>query len=98
MELQLHTAEHVIVDANAAAIGRVVRNLIDNTIRHAPARDGPCRVTVVDTDRPHVTIHDDGDGFSEEFAAHAFERWTHADPSRNRATGGTGLGLQIRAA
>jgi two-component system OmpR family sensor kinase len=42
-----------------------------------------------------VTIHDDGDGFSEEFAAQAFERWTRADPSRNRATGGTGLGIAI---
>ena len=30
-----------------------------------------------------------------EFAAHAFERFTRADASRNRATGGAGLGLAI---
>ena len=38
---------------------------------------------------------DEGPGFPADFTAHAFERFTRADPSRNRATGGAGLGLAI---
>ena len=83
------------VQGNPTALGRVVRNLIDNAIRHAPpGSDGAGRRSSADG-RPSVTVVDEGPGFPAEFSAEAFERFTRADASRNRATGGAGLGLAI---
>lgn len=92
--VRLAAPTHVQVPGNARAIGRVVRNLVDNAIRHAPVAS-TVTVTVDGSDRPRVTVSDEGQGFDEDFAAHAFERWSRADESRSRATGGTGLGLAI---
>jgi signal transduction histidine kinase len=83
------------VNGNATAIGRVIRNLIDNAIRHAPPGT---TVTVRVTTEPHrsvVRVMDEGPGFDVEFVTQAFEHFTRADPSRTRATGGAGLGLAI---
>ena len=80
---------------NATAISRVVRNLVDNAIHHSPP-GAVVRITVaVDGNRPRVRVVDDGPGFPPEFAANAFDRFARADRSRNRATGGAGLGLAI---
>lgn len=94
VQLQLYTAEHVHVRGNANALGRVVRNLVDNAIRHAPP-GSTVRVEVGGEGLPAVTVIDDGEGFPPDFAAHAFDRWSRADESRNRETGGVGLGLAI---
>ena len=82
------------VDGSPTALGRVVRNLLDNAIQHAPAGSA-VRITVDGADRPRVEVVDEGPGFPTEFREHAFDRFTRADPSRNRATGGVGLGLAI---
>jgi two-component system OmpR family sensor kinase len=71
-----------------------VRNLLDNAIQHAPPGSA-VRITVDDADQPRVEVIDQGPGFPSDFRDHAFERFSRADPSRNRATGGAGLGLAI---
>jgi signal transduction histidine kinase len=82
------------VAGNPTALGRVVRNLLDNAIQHAP--DGSTvRISVDGSDRPRVEVVDQGPGFPDDFRDRAFERFTRADPSRTRATGGAGLGLAI---
>jgi len=94
IHLQLDVAEHVHVDGNANALGRVVRNLVDNAIRHAP-EGSTVRVSVGAEGRPVVAVVDTGEGFPDGFAEHAFERWSRADESRSRMSGGAGLGLAI---
>ncbi len=79
----------------AQALGRVLRNLLDNAIRHSP-EGGEVRVEV----NPHtqgatVEVVDEGKGFPPEFAGRAFESFSRADPARVRAGGGAGLGLAI---
>lgn len=83
------------VDGSAQAIGRVMRNLIENAVRHAPAGTTVTVRVSTDHDGPVVRVVDEGPGFPPEFAAHAFDRFTRADESRTRATGGAGLGLAI---
>jgi signal transduction histidine kinase len=90
VKLHLRSPGPVPVTGSAGAIGRVIRNLIDNAIRHAPAH------TVVEVDvTPDGTLRviDQGPGFPQDFPA--FERFSRADASRTRSTGGSGLGLAI---
>ena len=92
--IELDAGAGVPVEGNATALGRVVRNLLDNAIEHAPG-GSVVRVVVDGSERPRVRVIDQGPGFPAEFSAHAFERFARADPSRNRETGGAGLGLAI---
>lgn len=94
VHLHLVAADHVHVQGNASALGRVVRNLLDNAIRHAP-RGSTVEVAVSEEGRPVVSVVDTGAGFPLEFADRAFDRWSRADESRSRETGGVGLGLAI---
>ena len=81
-------------EVNPTAIGRVIRNLLDNAIHHAPA-GSTVEVEVRDDGHPVIRVIDAGSGFPADFAATAFDRFTRAEPSRNRANGGAGLGLAI---
>lgn len=83
-----------MVVGNAVALGRVVRNLLDNAIRHSPARS-TVTIAVEAGARPVVRVVDQGSGFPAGFRGAAFERFTRSDASRSRATGGAGLGLAI---
>lgn len=74
------------------ALGRVLRNLIDNAIRHGDSR---VVVSVEPRDRLRFRVTDDGEGFPADFVDRAFERFTRADSARTRDGGGTGLGLAI---
>ncbi len=93
--LALDASTRVHVRGNPTALGRVVRNLIDNAIRHAPS-GSVVRVAVAADGRPSIRVVDDGPGFPPGFGDEAFARFTRADASRNRATGGAGLGLGDR--
>lgn len=73
--------------------GRVVRNLLDNALRHA---DTAVAVRVrTRPDGAHVAITDDGDGFPAEFVDRVFESFVRADEARRRDGAGAGLGLAI---
>jgi signal transduction histidine kinase len=78
-----------------AAVSRVIRNLVDNAVRHAKSR-----VDVqVGTEGSHVTltVTDDGPGIAPVDRARVFERFVRLEPDRARSSGGTGLGLAIVA-
>ena len=74
---------------------RAVQNIIVNAIRHSP--DGAqIKVTI---SAFHGTVHckveNTGIHVPDETLPHLFEAFYRADYSRNRGTGGTGLGLYI---
>lgn len=79
---------------DAEAMGRVLRNVLDNAIRYTPASGTVSVALRSEAGRRIVTVRDEGPGFPEDFAAHAFERFSQADPSRS-SHGGAGLGLAI---
>jgi signal transduction histidine kinase len=74
------------------ALRRIVGNLVDNALRfgrHADvalAREGAAIV---------LTVDDDGPGIPVDRRACLLEPFTRLESSRNRATGGAGLGLAI---
>jgi len=94
VELRLEAVERVPVHGGPEALGRVMRNLVDNAIRHAPAHSHVL-VRVANGDDATVEVIDNGPGFGPDLLPTAFDSFTRADPSRSRDTGGTGLGLAI---
>jgi signal transduction histidine kinase len=92
--VRVEGARCVPVHGSHLALGRVLRNLLDNAIRHAPP-GSTVRVRIDDGPQPVVRVVDEGEGFPVTFLAHAFDRFSRADQSRTRTTGGAGLGLAI---
>jgi len=91
-------AATALVDADADRIAQVLTNLLDNALRHTPP-GGHVHVTV---DRLGATLRivvaDDGEGILAEHLAHVFDRFYRVDTARDRAHGGSGVGLAIAKA
>jgi signal transduction histidine kinase len=83
----------VVMDTQA--IGRVLNNLISNALRHT-AVGGEIRVHAWRTTHGvEVSVRDNGEGIQPQDIPHIFERFYRGEKSRNRGTGGAGLGLAI---
>ena len=92
--LRVASNGRVPVVGSPEALSRVIRNLVDNAVRHAPA--GSDVVVEVGNGRGGtVIVLDDGPGFPPDFVEKAFLLFERADPARARNTGGAGLGLAI---
>jgi two-component system OmpR family sensor kinase len=87
-----------MVRADRDLLRRLLDNLIDNALRHAPAGSE----IVVSTSRRgrdvEMEVADSGPGVPHASQASIFERFSRADESRTRDTGGAGLGLALCAA
>lgn len=94
VRLRLEADSRVLTIGSTDALARVVRNLIDNAVRHSPD-DGDVVVAVSNGDGAWCRVTDQGPGFSTDFVEHAFERFSRDDVSRARNRGGAGLGLAI---
>jgi len=83
---------HFMVRAGPTALKRAFANLLEN----AQAYAGEARVTLEDR-APNVlvTIDDDGPGIPEDELERVFAPFYRVEGSRNRETGGTGLGLAV---
>lgn len=73
----------------------MLTNLLDNALRHTSA--GGRVVVGVEQHQERVRLHvtDDGEGIGAEHLGHVFERFYRADSARDRAHGGSGIGLAI---
>jgi signal transduction histidine kinase len=94
VEIRLDAPQRVVVRTGPEAVSRVMRNLIDNAIRHAPG-GSTVTVEVTDAGGAAVMVLDEGPGFSATFLPFAFESFSRSDADRSRETGGAGLGLAI---
>jgi signal transduction histidine kinase len=82
----------------AGDLERLMRNLVENAVRHTPAR-GTITLTVEHTGtRALIIVEDTGPGIDPAALPRLFDRFTRADSGRNRAAGGAGLGLAIAQA
>ena len=85
----------VLVTGDPSLLGRVVGNLLSNAAIYSPQgariqvwcgfRDG----------RPALTVENTGARIPEEALPHLFEAFYRTENSRNRSTGGSGLGLYL---
>ncbi len=86
---------NLMVKGDAVALKRILTNLIENACRYA----GSCRVDLAaDGDHVEVRVIDHGPGLPDEALEAVFEPFYRLEESRNRDTGGTGLGLSVAKA
>lgn len=93
------------VDVDLDRLGQVLGNLLDNALRHTPAGGAvtiACTPVTFDetgggasTGAVQLTVTDTGAGISPAHLPHVFERFYRVDAARDRAHGGSGIGLAI---
>jgi signal transduction histidine kinase len=79
-------------------IAQVLRILLDNALKHTSSQ-GSVELRIAEAGQNiELRVRDTGTGIGPDDMPHVFDRFYRADPSRTRATGGTGLGLPIAKA
>jgi signal transduction histidine kinase len=89
------TGPDIMVNADPDRLQQVVVNLLSNAIKYSKAGGNIMAETFETNDTTGFHIIDDGIGIPLEELPYIFERFYRADKSRNRSTGGTGIGLTI---
>jgi two-component system OmpR family sensor kinase len=96
--LRLQADHPIEVTGDELRLRQVFDNLLANIRAHTPpGTPGIVRLKEVDG-AVIIEVEDEGPGLSEQEAGRVFERFYRVDQSRNRITGGAGLGLSIVAA
>ena len=83
---------HAPYGGHAATLKRLLANLVDNALKYGR------RATIIVDDSPAqlvIRVRDQGPGIPEGELERVFEPFQRLEVSRNRATGGSGLGLTI---
>lgn len=81
-----------IIAGDAVALGRMLQNLVDNALIYA----GSAEIGItIDGDGYELGVADRGPGLDPALIDEVFKPFKRGEPSRNRATGGLGLGLAL---
>lgn len=83
------------VHGDTGHLARLLRNLMDNALRHA---DNTVHLTITTAEHiAAITVEDDGPGIAPADRDRVLQRFVRLDTGRARTSGGTGLGLAIVA-
>jgi signal transduction histidine kinase len=86
------TLAEAAVRARPMLLKRAIRNLIDNAVTYGVR----ARLSVaIEGGEARIIVSDDGPGLTDEQIGALVEPFARGEQSRNRATGGAGLGLSI---
>lgn len=89
------TCTKVFVTADAMRLAQLLSNLLENSFRYTN-ENGTCRVNLIEQKKSLlIDIEDSAPSVAEEELPLLFERFHRVDKSRQRETGGAGLGLTI---
>jgi signal transduction histidine kinase len=90
--VEMAAGVRLVAEVQPNLLRRALRNLIENAVRHA----GSAAVSVRKAgDRVAIEVADDGPGIPEAELANVMEPFVRLEASRNRETGGSGLGLTL---
>src|SRR5262249_21628561 len=89
-DVAVEPGDDIVIDADVSGLKAMLANLIGNAVAYA----GQARVTLSRPDgHALIEVPDNGPGLSEDLLERVFEPFFRAELSRNRETGGSGLGL-----
>ena len=91
----LQASPRVVAPVRETWLKRALRNLVGNALRYG----GTARVSLLEREgRAVLQVDDDGPGIPADRIASMLEPFQRGETSRNRATGGAGLGLTLARA
>jgi len=91
-QIEINSPDRLPYRCRPTSLKRAIVNLTDNAIRYG----GRARLTLTNgASSIHIRIEDDGPGIPQEKLEEVFEPFTRLEMSRNRDTGGVGLGLSV---
>ncbi len=93
----------LMVKADEKRVNQILANLISNAAKFSPEGEQVVlswrkQLLIIDAQPVNgvrISVTDKGPGIPEEFQSQIFNRFTQADSTTTRKTGGTGLGLTI---
>ena len=91
LKLQINIDENVIVFSDSKLIKKVITNIVKNAITYSPENE----FIKINLSKEELVIENTGISIPEEQLKYIFNAFYRVDKSRNRKTGGTGLGLYI---
>jgi two-component system, OmpR family, sensor histidine kinase BaeS len=97
--VHLHIEEPIqeeLFEADKDKLMQILSNILNNALKYTP--EGKNVTLSVQTDKEGYVgfkIQDEGSGMAEDDIPHIFERFYRGDKSRDRKTGGVGIGLSI---
>jgi len=84
-----------LILGDAGKMKTVIYNLLSNAVKFTEV-GGRVEAAVRENEAMiQMAVRDDGKGISQEFLPHIFDRFTQADASSTRISGGLGLGLTV---
>lgn len=93
IDIDTTNVEAVHLTGDPEQLGRVVRNLLSNAVRHAETN---VSISVqANGASTQLVVVDDGPGVPPDARSRIFQRFGRADDARTRSDGGAGLGLAI---
>lgn len=80
---------------DSCSLAQIITNLLNNAVQHSPPAGIIHLHTGTHEDGAWLSVADHGPGVPQEHRAHLFDRFYRVEASRNRDSGGAGLGLAI---
>ena len=92
LNVHYQDGQEVIVHCRLVSLKRALRNLIENAVKYGSVAQVS---TSAVQESAQIQIQDEGDGIPEAMMERVFEPFVRMEESRNRETGGIGLGMSI---
>lgn len=93
--LEVNIPDKLLCELEPAQMERAIQNVLVNAIRYSPNGELIRIVLSKENNAVYFEIENTGVHVPENMISHLFEAFYRADTSRNRNSGGTGLGLYI---
>jgi signal transduction histidine kinase len=92
MPVTMQPAGPIVHECRPDALKRAIRNILDNAVKYGKTARAAIHSTASGIE---ITVDDEGPGIPEAELSRVFEPFYRLEESRNRETGGVGLGLAI---